>query len=470
MKIKILLITLIISHFQIYSQTLLTPINSESFGLSHHTNRDVSYFSHVDTNKNTIIIGSTEKDSTFTDIITTKLNESFDLVWQKRLSIGTDLSYDIPIKSLINSDNQLYLVGRSAFNQSNSNGLIFIVKYDENGNIVFNQTIGNIDGSDYVDYGYLDASLNDDGTLNLVYSPFDYQTYQSNNFTFLKISNQGDILNSFTIEIPQNGLSGIIKNGKYYFLVKELVDEINYTYSYKFYQIQNENNVSITEITDATFNNYYNNAVISDQLKITIDVNENCYLTCQKTSEKINFSKIDSSNTFNYSINTPDGEIYHLIDAFINEQNENIVIANNLNNNRIDFIRIDENNILQATANSSNILATGFKKNQDATFFITTSNSNIRLFSNELLELKSFNTSNLYDLIDFEKIDDQSISTIGTSYAKMFPESDYYTQLNIQSEKLNDTQSLNNYSFSGIGTSRAFQRIRPTNHIFFRSI
>lgn len=463
MKIKILLITLVISHIQSYSQDLLTPIKSESFGLNHHTSRDVSYFSHIDTNKNTIIVGTTEKDSTFTDVITTKLNESFDSVWQKRLSIGTDLSYDIPVKSLINSDNQLYIIGRSAFNESNSNGLIFIVKYDEDGNIVFNQTIGNIDGSDYVDYGYLDASLNDDGTLNLVYAPFDFLRYQSNDFTFLKISNQGDILNSFTIEIPQNGLSGIIKNGKYYFLVKELVDEINYTYSYKFYQIQNENNFSITEITDSTFTNYYNNAVISEQVKITIDVNENCYLTCHNTSdndttEKINLSKIDNSNTFAYSINTSNVENYYLIDSFINEQNENIVIANNLNSNRIDFIRIDENNVLQATSNPSNFLATGFKKNQDATFFITTSNSNIRLFSNELVELKSFNTSNFYELINFEKIDDQSISTIGTSYEKMFPESDYYTQLDIQSEKLNDTQILNNYSFSGIGTSRAFQQ------------
>jgi hypothetical protein len=327
---------------------------------------------------------------------------------------------------------------------------------------VFNETIGNIDGSDYIDYGYLDAQINNDETISLVYAPFDYQSYQANHFTFLKISSQGDILNSFNLEIPHNGIKGIIKNEKYYFLTTEL-DETNYTYSYKFYKIQTENDISIVEITDSVFTNYYNNAVISEQVKLNIDDSENCYLTCHNTSdndttEKINLSKIDNYNTFVYSISTSDVENYFLIGSFINEQGEIIVVTNNLNNNTTDFISVDENNLLQITSNPNNYLATGFKKNQDNTFFITTSNSNIRLFSNELVELKTFNTSNSYELVDFVKVDNQSISTIGTSYEKMFPESDYFTQLDIHSEKLNDTQILNNYSFSGIGTSRAFQQ------------
>jgi hypothetical protein len=459
MKRKILLITLIFSHFQIFSQDLLTPINKESFGLNHHTNRDISYFSNLDSNKNILIVGTTEKDSTFTDIITTKIDENFNLVWQKQLSVNTDLSYDIPIKSFISSNNELYILGRSAFNASNSNGLIFIVKYDEAGELVFNETIGSIDGSDYVDYRYLDAQLNHDDTMNLVYSPIDNQ---SNNFTFLKISNQGDILDSFNLGIPHNGIKGIIKNEKYYFLISEL-DETDYTYSYKFYKIQTENNISISEINNSTFTNYYNNAVISEQVEINIDDSENCYLTCHNTSdndttEKINLSKIDNSNAFVYSISTSDVVNYFLIDSFINMQGEIIVVANNLSNNTTDFIGVDENNLLQVSSNLNNFLATGFKKNQDNTFFITTSNSNIRLFSNEIVELKSFNTSNSYELVDFLKVDNQSIATIGTSYEKMFSESDYFTQLDIHSEKLNDTQILNNYSFSGIGTSRAFQQ------------
>ena len=49
-------------------------------------------------------------------------------------------------------------------------------------------------------------------------------------------------------------------------------------------------------------------------------------------------------------------------------------------------------------------------------------------------------------MVDFVKVDNQSIVTIGTSYEKMFPESDYFTQLDINSEKLNETlkPQLNN--------------------------
>jgi len=82
MKKSILLFTILyISCCQIYSQDSILPIKSESFGLNHHTNRDISYFSHVDTNRNTIVVGTTEKDSTFTDIITIKLDENLKVIY-----------------------------------------------------------------------------------------------------------------------------------------------------------------------------------------------------------------------------------------------------------------------------------------------------------------------------------------------------------------------------------------------------
>jgi len=465
MKKSILLfIILFISYCQIFSQETLLPLKSESFGLNHHTNRDISYFSHVDSNKNTIIVGTTERDSTFTDIVTTKLDENYNLLWQKRLSKDTDLSYDIPLKSFINSSNELYIIGKSSFNASFHNGLIFIVKYSENGDVIYNKTIGNIDGPDYVDYGYMDAGLNNDGSVSLVYSKFSYETYTDKNFEFLKINNQGDIISSFEQEIMQKGIIGIVENGNFYFLTKDFIDGNNPIYIYKFYKIQDENNQSSFEITDSDFLNYYENSAISDQVKLNVDDNGNCYLTCQNpsdndTKEKINLSKIDTNNnSLTYSITSPNTENYFFIDSFINEQNENIIISNNINSNSIDFISVIDNNTLQTQSNPSNFLATGFKKNNDDTFFITTSNSNIRLFSNNLTELKSFNTSDTFELTDFSKIDNESITATGTSIEKMFPESDYYTQLDIKTEKINGSNILNNYSYSGIGTSRAFQQ------------
>jgi len=462
MKKIILFIVFIIINNSSFSQNYLTPLKSKSFGLNKHTNRDIAYFSHLDVNNNSIIVGTTEKDSTFTDILTTKLDVDYNLLWQKRFSIPTNLSYDIPLKSFMNSSNELYIVGRSSLNQSNSNGLIFILKYDENGIILYDKIIGNLNGEDYVDFGYMDVALNSDGSLNLVYAPFNYQTYDATVFNFLKIDNQGNVINSFTKLIENDGIIGKITSETFNFLTIEIIDDINSVYSYKFHRIQNENMQTNIEIEDASFINYYNNTVLSNHVKLTFDSDQNCYLTCNDNDTtdpdkkgKIHFTKIDINNEIQYSFLT-DGTInYSLIDSFINEQNNNIVIANKIDENSIEFVNVDENNTLQTITNISNTLATGFKKNNDGSFFITTSNSNIRLFSNELSELKSFNTSDTYELIDFSKIDDNKITTTGIKYDKMFPESDFFTQLDIVVEKIENTQITNNYTYSGIGTSKS---------------
>ena len=463
MKKTILFIFLFLIFTQSFSQNNLNPLNGKSFGLNNHTNRDIAYFSHVDNNNNTIIVATTERDSTFTDILTTKIDENYNVTWQKRLSIETNLSYDIPVRSFLNSNNELYIIGRSSFNQSNTNGLIFIVKYGANGNVIFNRTFGNLDGSTYDDYRYLDADLNTDGSLTMVYSPVNDISSAPKVFYFMKIDGDGNIMTSFTKEIPHQAIIGKIRSENFYFLTKELIDQNNSIYAFKFYRIQDENVQSNIEITDSNFIDYYTTAVISEQVTITVDTGKNCFLTCHNTNdndtkEKIHLSKIDSNNDIKYSLTTSDTDKYYLISSFINQQNNNIVIANNLISNSIDFITVDENNMIQAIPNTSTFLATGFKKNDDGSFFITTSNSNIRLFSNELAELGSFNTSDTYELTDFAKMDENTMVTTGIIYDKMFPESDFYTQLDIQVEKINSVQVVNEYTYSGIGTSRAFQQ------------
>jgi len=465
MKKTILFIIFFITYSQISSQDLISPLKGKSFGLNHHTNRDIGYFSHNDSNNNSIIIGTTERDSTFTDILTIKIDQDFNEIWTKTVSIPTNLSYDIPLKSFLNSNNELYVIGRSSFNQSSRNGLIFILKYGENGTVLYNKTIGNLDGSDYDDYGYLDVMLNNDGSLSLVYEPFKYQTFDGNIFYFLKIDNQGDIVSSFSKEIQHQEVMGTIDSENFYFLVKEVLDENNYTFIYKYYRILNEKNESILEITDSDFTTFYDGAILSEDVKLTLDSNKNAYLACPNVSSsnnvlkhKMHLSMIDANNEIKYALTTSDMDDYFLIGEFVNEQNENIVIANNLFNNTTEFLHVDNNNEIQTISSESDFLATGFKNNNDRTFFLAASNSNIHLFSDQLSLLKSFQTSDTYELMDFSKTEDNNIVTTGISYDKMFPESNFYTQLNVQAEKIDGSNILNNYSFSGIGTSRAFQQ------------
>ncbi|MFD1314776.1 T9SS type A sorting domain-containing protein [Namhaeicola litoreus] len=461
--IKSLLLGLFFFVFtQSYSQDLLLPQLRSSFGLNHHTNRDVSYFTHVDSDKNTLIIATTERDSTFTDILTTKLDENYNLIWKNIFSIETNLSYDIPLKSFLNSNNELYIIGRSSFNQSKRNGLIFIVKYSASGERLYEKTIGELDGSNYFDFGYMDVDLNADGSLNLVYSPLNQANFESNNFIFLKIDNQGNLVHSFTKEIIHNGIVGKIDSGIFYFLISTPSQNDSSQNAFKLYKIEESNIETSIQFDDPNFITYYNGAVLPDDVKITIDADKNCYLVCPFATsdfntnfDKIHFSKINNNNEIVIATTTSDSDRYYLIDSFIHEEYGNVVIANNLTKNSLHFLTVDENNDWKSIVNHDNMLATGFKKNSDGSFFITTSNSNIRLFSKELNELKSFHNSNTYELVDFAKINGNSISSVGTSYQKMFPKSDFYSQTNIHAEKLSDSQIENKYFFSGKGTSRA---------------
>src|SRR5690606_7282998 len=115
-------------------------------------------------------IGTTERDSSFTDIIASKFDVNLNLIWQKRYSLDTGLSYDVPLVSYLDSYNNLLIIGRSSFKQSSGNGLIFIVKYNINGEEIWHRTIGNIDGSDYYDYAYFNSSFEDD-ELRITYVP-----------------------------------------------------------------------------------------------------------------------------------------------------------------------------------------------------------------------------------------------------------------------------------------------------------
>ena len=447
---------------QVFSQQLLLPLQRASFGLNLHTNRDIAYFSHVDSNKNTIVIATTERDSTYTDILTTKLDENYDLIWQRRLTIGTNLSYDIPLKSFLNSNNELYIIGRSSFNQSKRNGLLFMAKYNTSGDLLFEKTFGELDGTTYLDYGYMDVEFNIDGSLSIVYSPLNQANFESNNFIFLKIDNQGNLINSFSKEIIHNSIIGKIDSGIFYFLVLRVSENDSSKNIYELYKIEETNHETSIQFTDADFITYYNGVVLPDHVKLTIDSDKNCYLVCPYASgnynnvyDKIHLSKINNNNEIEYAITTQNGDNYYLIDSFINKKYGNVVITNNLTEHSIHFLTLDKNNSWKPIINPDTILATGFKKNNDESFFITTSNSNIRLFSEEMKELESFNTSKTYELSDFSKIDNNTISSIGTSYEKMFPESDFFSQNDIHVEKLTNTQIEKKYFYSGSGTSMA---------------
>lgn len=463
MKKQLLLFTFLILSINSFSQNPFTLSKKTSFGLNQHTNRDYPNFSIVDNEKNSILIGTTERDSTFNDVLITKLDENYNLVWQKTSSISTNLSYEIPLKVFTNSNGDIYVFGASKTNSTKINGILFYIKYDKNGNELFKKTIGKKDGSEYHDFGYFDVELNNDDTLNLVYSPHTYRDYGSNKFHFLKIDANGNANKLFIKEIINQGIKGKIENDTFYFLSRKLKNPDNSSegYSHTFLKIDKHGNENLLSIKNTAFHDYYlsNNY---ENFKINVDNNKNLYITTQDqldndTKGKINISLISNENILKFVLTTSANKNYYYIDSFINSLNKLVLIANDLDANKLVFLSVDDTNQLITLKEKDTFLGTGFKLNKDGTFFITTSNSNIRLFSDELIEINSFNNSNTYNLVDFSKIDDNTITSLGVELNKMFPESDLNSQMNIVSEKVSSTSVLYKYSFSGEGTSNVFQ-------------
>ncbi len=452
-----------------YSQETLNPEKTISFGLNSHTNRDEAFFSNIDSNKNTVLVGTTERDSTFTDILTTKLDVNYNLLWQKRYSVPTNLSYDLPLKSFINDNDDVYVIGRSSFSQSRSNGLIFIIKYDENGSVIYQKNIGNIDGSDYSDYSQMDAVLNNDGSLSLFYETDFYHVDSSNGertstFHLLKIDALGNIINSNNYEIPYREFKAKLYNNGLYLLIKNIVDENNQIFSFHLYKIQNNGNISSFEIVDEHFIDFMKYPIFSENVSLNY-LNNNLYISSannegyNELKNKIYFSKFSLDGDIIYSIKSDSNKKYYYLGHFKKiDEGKIIYLANNLDNNILSSLTINENNEIIETEIVNN-LGTGFKNNNDDSFFITLSNNIIKLFSKDLTEINSFTTSDTYNLIDFSKIDDNTITSFGIVFNKMFPDSDYYTQLDQFAEKINLNTVEKTYSFSGEGTSKAFQQV-----------
>ncbi|MBJ2173631.1 T9SS type A sorting domain-containing protein [Aureibaculum sp. A20] len=466
MKKHLLILFIFFIQLSLSAQDFEEPIASNNFGLNHHTNRDIGMFSHIDSNGNSLIIGTTEKDTTFNDIISIKLDANLNKVWSKTYSIPTDLSYDVPFKTFVSEQNELYVIGRSSLKSSRSNGVIFIIKYDVNGNLLFNKIIGALDGSDFTDYSYLNANLNNDGSIDLVYEPINVNI-GTNIFKFLKIDSNGNTISSFEKIIPNQGVTGIIKDGTYYLLTKKLIDEVNYLFTYELHRLTNSTNQSSLEISDNDFVTYFNSTILSDNVHMTIDNNKNIYLACPNVfggvydpfyTHTLQVAKIDAVTGLIYIVSTSVSDDYYLIDTFINEENEHIIVANNLNDNSTEFLTVNDTNELQTKAKKNDFLTTNLTTNIDGSFYLTTSNSNINLFSSDLNFIRSFNTSDTYSLVNFSKVDDNNIIAMGTRLGKMFPESELDSQLDIIAEKIEGSTIINNYEFSGRGTSLSFQQ------------
>ena len=471
---KILTIPFLLFSIFLNAQDYINPVDKMSFGLNNHTNRDISYFSVVDSNNNVVSIGTTEKDSTFTDIITTKLDSNLNQVWQRQFSFETNLSYDIPVSVNTDNSDNIYVSLRSSTSQSYSNGYPILLKYDLSGNEQWSLNLTEFLGIEAYDYRIFKTYLDNSGFLKVIYAPVNTNTYY-----FLTIDPHGNIISNSEIFLEAQLLLENYVNGKHVLFYNEtnsgtgndsdlFIRFINSSID-ETYQLNNQSNFQ----NDFDSNNL-------QEVKFLTDINHNSYLVWQQNSSSNEgqylIIRIDDDGSINYSTSSDPNTPTTLLDAFVNSDNHLSILSNEYsssdpNNTLLTLVEYEEVNPNIIHTQTANTYGGSVKINKDNSLLIFTDTNEITLFTENLSVLNEFtiSTNNIID--DLTKVSNNEIITAETSLGKMYPESDYFTQLDLIINKYSPTQLLSNYSFNGIGTSKAFNQAvmvdNDNNYVLF---
>lgn len=472
MKLIRLLAILFLLTSKSYSQDFITPSLKNSFALNHHTNRDVDYFSMVDHNENIISIATTERDSTFTDILTTKLDVDLKELWQKRFSLETSLSYDIPLNSIIDDNNNIYIVGRSATDQSSQNGLLFVVKYDTNGKELWFLNLDDYNDSLSDDYLYQNSFIDDNGFLHIVHAKSN-QTYTAAKFYFYTINKSGvitetfsreDLVNDFDSEFTELSYEFFYKNNEYYLLYRRYDYSSGYDHFIKKINNNSLENYPLNALIDANDTSFFS------QGKFEVDSNSNIYLGYQSSnSDVFKLLKIDSTGDLIYNIVSPASYDKDILALYLNK-NSNLSILSNSKitasseEKTLNLLVYDDYGNIMNDINTTSTFVNGLKAYPEDQSILVFSNGNFKLFDNTSLNLISEFSGAYNNFNDFNKINHSSLVFSRTTFQQMYTGSDFATQQDLEIKKIDNSQVLNTYNFSGVGTSKAYNQIILLDH------
>jgi len=465
MKKITLFIVLALSAFNAYAQEYIDPTLKESFALNNHTNRDIDYFSIIDSNENIISIATTERDSSFTDILTTKLDSNLNQIWQKRFSKDTDLSYDIPLNSLIDSNNNLYVIGRSSTNQSSANGLLFVVKYDTNGNEVWNLNMDDYNNSNTVDYFYQNSFLDSNSFLHIIHVKRN-ESNTAAKFHFYKIDSNGSIIESFSredvVDTFNNNFTGIsyevfFKNNEYYLRYRRHNLTSNPTFYEHFIKKINSTSIetySLNPIIDTNDTSLFYKGIIE------VDDTSNIYLTYPlEDSNKFQLLKLDNLGNLIFNTQSPANYDKDIFAVNINS-NENLSLLCNsklstsADSKTLNLLEYDNSGNIITDINASSTFINGVKYYSDNSILVY-SNGNFKLFDQSLNLINEF-LGSYNNFNDFNLMNNSNITISRTTFSQMYSGSDFATQQDIEIQIIDTNQILNTYNYSGEGTSKAF--------------
>jgi hypothetical protein len=164
-----------------------------------HTSRDELQQVAVDRDSNIVLVGLVERDSTFGDLMIQKLHYDGSLIWKHRYSSGLGIDYDQSVSLLIDSSNNIYVLGKGShftFSSTSSDGSAYCLKMSSSGQLIWEHSLTDFAAQGPV-YEFYMGMIDSVGNLQLTYTPFN-SGFQADSTYFFTISTDGSLLQTVT--------------------------------------------------------------------------------------------------------------------------------------------------------------------------------------------------------------------------------------------------------------------------------
>lgn len=451
-----------------FSQEYLAPDIKESFGNNSHTNRDVPYFSEIDYQGNIIVVGTTERDSTFTDLITMKLDANLNLLWQKQYSFQKNrdngpfhFSYDTPKSMHIDQNGNIYVSGICQNRNPDPMQSYYMVKYNASGDELW-----------HIDFPYSTNTINpgagyaesffENNELHVVYSLVNEQN-TGISFTFYTINTDGQIVDSYVKNELEDNFNSNFTGIDYKFYYK----------NHNFYMVYRRNNVTMQPYFYEHFIKKINaSSVMTYALNPIIDFADTNYFSSgnlligqddaiywgYNSNNLANYRiiKFNALGNLMYNISPPVGVSKRIVHSFLNASGNLCILNRNLiaGNLTFNLTQFDANGTIVSDIATAPINVIKVKIASDYSIMVY-NGINLKLFDTSLNLINTF-ALDTSPTNDFCKVNDDTIIRFATTQAQMYPNSDSYTQQNILVQKLNPASVQQQYTYSGIGTSMSY--------------
>ncbi|MFV8224786.1 T9SS type A sorting domain-containing protein [Christiangramia aquimixticola] len=450
----------------------LVPTERITYGSNDHTSRDAIFFSEKDSRGNLIVAGYTERDFSFADVKIISLNENLEENWSNQLS-WDGVSYDYPMNLLLDKDDHIWVISKNYIGGSEANYII--VRFSPSGEKLWEYKSPESLESHTLNVNQYYYFIDDDGYLNFTYreKPENGDLHLPQNF--FRISPEGIPSEEFQANGPFSHLSYSGEHYKGFSLKYINQQELLYYVKFNKTEYKEEfldlNVDQISEISNTLFEKTTSSFIDRDGNYIYVGggkfINE-----AQKQHPGNIILSISPANQINFYVEDEGITDKYILDAFVNDKNEIILLSNTQPNSDV----VNEPFLtLEKYANNGDLL---FKKRieavtgnmgkiADGEILVRTLSGDLHKYDLDLNLLESIRvtpTEVFFQPQDLHSINGNTF-LVGTTISSKYEGSDFVSEQNYYVRKFENQNLTAEFNYNGEGTSGHYyyHMIQDTN-------